>query len=103
MSTGDGIDVHPATSSEFPRVVVALSRAFFEDRIWRWLVPDDAQRRDSTRAFYSAFAKACWRHGAVYMAGSGVGARCGYRRATRRGGDVGGEAGGLAGGGSARS
>ena len=74
MSARDAIDVHPATLSELPHVITALSRAFFEDRIWRWLVPDDSQRPESTRAFYSVFAEACWPHGAVYLAGSGVGA-----------------------------
>lgn len=74
MSTRDTLDVHPAASSELPQVVTALSRAFFEDRIWQWLAPDDAQRRESTLGFYSLFAEACWPHGAVYVAGSGAGA-----------------------------
>ena len=70
----DAIEVHLATADELPQVGAVLGRAFFDDRIYRWLVPDDVQRRQSTRAFYSILAEACWPHGAVYVAGSAVGA-----------------------------
>ena len=74
MSSRDAIEVHLATADELPQVGAVLGRAFFDDRIYRWLVPDDVQRRQSTRAFYSILAEACWPHGAVYVAGSAVGA-----------------------------
>jgi len=67
-------DAHRATSSERPQVVTALCNAFFDDRIYRWLVPDDAQRRRSAAIFYSRFVDACWPHGGVYAAGAGAGA-----------------------------
>jgi len=51
-----------------------LCRAFFDDRIYRWSVPDDAQRRRSEAIFYSRFVDACWPHGEVYAAGGGAGA-----------------------------
>lgn len=74
MTTRDSIDARHASRDELPAVVAVLSRAFFGDRIYRWMVPDDAQRRHSARAFYSRFVDACWPHGEVHVAGSGLGA-----------------------------
>src|SRR6516225_9212627 len=75
VMTAAGVrDAHRATSSERPQVVTALCNAFVDDRICRWLVPDDAQRRRSTAIFYSRFVDACWPHGGVYAAGAGAGA-----------------------------
>lgn len=65
---------HIATSEERPQVVSAMCRAFVDERIYRWLVPDDAQRRRSAVAFYSRFVDACWPHGGVYTAAWGSGA-----------------------------
>jgi GNAT superfamily N-acetyltransferase len=74
MTAPDVMDAHRATSDERSDVVTALCRAFFDDRIYRWIVPDDAQRRRSAATFYSRFVDACWPHGEVYAAGGGVGA-----------------------------
>jgi GNAT superfamily N-acetyltransferase len=65
---------HPAISDERSQVVGTLCSAFFDDPIYRWLVPDDAQRRRSAAIFYSRFVEACWPHGGVYAAGVGAGA-----------------------------
>ncbi len=65
---------HPATLEERLQVVAALSEAFFEDRIYRWVVPDDEQRRRSVTSFYTRFVDACWPHGGVYAAAQGSGA-----------------------------
>jgi GNAT superfamily N-acetyltransferase len=65
---------HPATSEERSQVVSALCRAFFDDRIYRWLVPDDAQRRRSAETFYSRFVDTCWPHGGIYAAAQGLAA-----------------------------
>jgi GNAT superfamily N-acetyltransferase len=67
-------DPHVAISEERSLVVSALCHAFFDDRIYRWLVPNDAQRRRSAETFYSRFVDACWPHGAVYAAAQGLGA-----------------------------
>jgi GNAT superfamily N-acetyltransferase len=68
------IEAHPASSDERSQVVTALCSAFFDDPIYRWLVPNDAQRRRSAVVFYSRFADACWPHGGVYVAAQGWGA-----------------------------
>ena len=74
MSANLRLEAHHASYDELSDVVTALSHAFFEDRIYRWLVPDDMQRRRSAVMFYSRFVDACWPHGAVYTAGAGSGA-----------------------------
>lgn len=74
MTAADAMAAHRATADERAGVVTALCRAFFDDRIYRWLVPNDAQRRRSAAIFYSRFVDACWPHGEVYAAGDGVGA-----------------------------
>jgi GNAT superfamily N-acetyltransferase len=73
-STVDVMDAHRATPGERSQVVTTLCGAFFDDRIYRWVVPDDAQRRRSAAIFYSRFVDACWPHGGVYAAGAGAGA-----------------------------
>jgi GNAT superfamily N-acetyltransferase len=70
----DVIDAHRAREDERTQVVTALCRAFFEDRIFRWIVPNDDERRRSAAIFYSRFVEACWPHGEVHAAGAGAGA-----------------------------
>jgi GNAT superfamily N-acetyltransferase len=70
----DLVDAHRARTEERSQVVNALCRAFFEDRVYRWIIPDDDERRLSATIFYRRFVEACWAHGEVYAAGSGAGA-----------------------------
>jgi GNAT superfamily N-acetyltransferase len=74
MTAPEVMEAHRAISDERSQVVTALCSAMFDDRIYRWLVPNDAQRRRSTAVFYSRFVDACWPHGGVYAAGAGAGA-----------------------------
>jgi ribosomal protein S18 acetylase RimI-like enzyme len=72
--TRDMIDAHRAGEGERTQVVTALCRAFFEDRILRWIVPGDDERRRCAAIFYSRFVEACWPRGEVYAASAGAGA-----------------------------
>jgi GNAT superfamily N-acetyltransferase len=74
MTAAEMMEAHRAVSDERSQVVKTLASAFVDDRIYRWLVPDDAQRRRSATIFYSRVVDACWPHGAVYAAGAGAGA-----------------------------
>ena len=74
MTAAETTEPHRATSDERSQVVTTLCRAFLDDPIYRWLVPDDAQRRRSQAVFYAHFVDACWPHGGVYAAGAGAGA-----------------------------
>jgi len=74
MTAAEMMEAHRAVSDERSQVVKTLASAFFDDRIYRWLVPDDDERRRSAAIFYARFVDACWPHGAVYAAGAGAGA-----------------------------
>lgn len=74
MTAAEMMEAHPAVCDERSQVITTLCRAFFDDRIYRWLIPDDTQRRRSAVSFYSRFVDACWLHGGVYAAGGGAGA-----------------------------
>src|SRR6185295_15951243 len=63
MTAAGAMEAHRATGDQRSQVVTALCRAFFDDRIYRWSVPDGAQRRRSAALFYSRFVDACWPHG----------------------------------------
>lgn len=65
---------HQATDNERSDVVATLVTAFLTDRIYRWIVPDDKQRRRSAESFYSLLVDAYWPHGGVYAAGGCRGA-----------------------------
>jgi GNAT superfamily N-acetyltransferase len=63
-----------ATQPDLPAVVGVLSEAFFADRIFRWIVPDDEQRRRCGHLFYEVLVEAFWRDGEIWVAGAGKGA-----------------------------
>ncbi|KUI23378.1 hypothetical protein AU193_01085 [Mycobacterium sp. GA-1285] len=74
MATIDAERAHQATEDERSDVVATLVAAFVEDPIYRWIVPDDDQRRRSAESFYSLLVDAYWPHGGVYAAGGRTGA-----------------------------
>jgi GNAT superfamily N-acetyltransferase len=74
VTAAETVEAHRATSDERSNVVAALCNAFFDDRIYRWLVPEGDQRHRSAAIFYSRFVDACWPHGGVYAAAAGAGA-----------------------------
>src|ERR1700745_1032817 len=74
MTAAQVMEAHQAVAHERAQIVATLCSAFFDDRIYRWLVPDDAQRHRSAAIFYSRFVDACWPHGGVYAASAGAGA-----------------------------
>lgn len=65
---------HRATRDDLPAVVEVLSGAFFADRIFRWIVPDDEQRRRCAYLFYGLLVEAFWLHGEIRVTGAGKGA-----------------------------
>lgn len=47
--------VHKATADDVPRLAQALARAFYEDPVFNWLIPDDSERASRSErgfAFY---------------------------------------------------
>lgn len=60
------IDVRPARRNDVPDLAQVLGRAFREDPVFRWLVPDPHRRATALPGFFSAIA----RH--HHLAGGGV-------------------------------
>jgi GNAT superfamily N-acetyltransferase len=68
------MEAHAARFEERSQIVTTLCEAFFDDPVYRWLVPDDVQRRRSAVIFYSRFVDACWPHGGIYSVPGSLGA-----------------------------
>jgi ribosomal protein S18 acetylase RimI-like enzyme len=54
--------------------VAALGDAFHDDRVFRWISPDDNRRWMSTRSFFDLAVEAFAAHDGVYVAPGGAGA-----------------------------
>jgi GNAT superfamily N-acetyltransferase len=52
----------------------ALSGAFFDDPVFRWIYPDDDRRRAVLPGFFDVFTTAIGRQGASHAIGDGMGA-----------------------------
>ena len=60
------LSVRTATGDEISAVGGVLASAFYDDRMYKWIVPDDAQRARGGADFFTLFARACHPHNAVY-------------------------------------
>jgi ribosomal protein S18 acetylase RimI-like enzyme len=61
-----------AAPADVPRIGRTFARAFFDDPIMRWMLPDDGRRRDKLPGFFALFAATIQRHGEAYLAGAGA-------------------------------
>jgi GNAT superfamily N-acetyltransferase len=68
------IEVRRAGTADLPAAAAVLSRAFYDDRIFRWIIPDDERRAASVPAFFALFTEAFAPHDAVFTAAGGRGA-----------------------------
>lgn len=68
------IDIAPAVSADLPTLSRALGRAFHDDPVFEWVVPDAASRRARLPSVFAAFAEIYLPHEETYLAGDGVGA-----------------------------
>jgi GNAT superfamily N-acetyltransferase len=59
-----------------PAVAGALGRAFADDPLRRWLVPDDARRRAVLARFEATVVRCCLRYGEVHVTPDHLGAAC---------------------------
>jgi ribosomal protein S18 acetylase RimI-like enzyme len=66
--------VRTAGPGDAEHVAAALADGFYDDRIFRWITPDDARRAESTAALFRLAVAAFLPHGAVHIAGDGTGA-----------------------------
>jgi GNAT superfamily N-acetyltransferase len=66
--------VRKATQADVPRLSQALARAFYEDPVFKWLVPDDSERmRRSERGFAVFLRKVYLQHDECYTTEDVVG------------------------------
>jgi ribosomal protein S18 acetylase RimI-like enzyme len=56
----DGSDVRKATIEDVPRVVDAVARSFYDDPIFKWILPNDDQRLAKLRRGFALFARRIW-------------------------------------------
>jgi hypothetical protein len=66
--------VRKATPDDLPQISAALSRAFFDDPLMAWAIPDQERRRRLMPEFFALFTRAFLRHDQTYTAGDIVGA-----------------------------
>jgi GNAT superfamily N-acetyltransferase len=56
----DGSDVRKSTAADLTDVVEAVARSFYEDPIFRWIVPDDGRRPRQLERGFALFARRVW-------------------------------------------
>jgi GNAT superfamily N-acetyltransferase len=67
-------NLRKATVGDVPRLAHALARAFYDDPVFKWLVPNDAERiRRSARGFAFYLCKVYLPHEECYMTADGTG------------------------------
>lgn len=68
------MEIRTVTPADGPAVSRALSGAFYDDPVFRWIYPDDDRRRAVISPAFDLFGEAIGRHGVSHVAGDGVGA-----------------------------
>ena len=56
----DGSDVRKCTAADLTHVVGAVARSFYEDPIFKWIVPDDGRRLRQLERGFALFARQVW-------------------------------------------
>jgi hypothetical protein len=56
----EGSDVRKSTAADLTDVVEAVARSFYEDPIFRWIVPDDGRRPRQLERGFALFARRVW-------------------------------------------
>ncbi len=66
--------VSKATAAQAPAVVNALCRGFYDDPVFRWMVPDDKRRAALLPAFFAIFTEPFLAQGETYLTADASGA-----------------------------
>src|SRR6266516_5950539 len=72
--THHDVEIRTASIHDLARVAIALSRAFYDDPVFAWGLPDPDRRREVLPGFFTLFAGAFQRHGHVHRTADGTGA-----------------------------
>jgi GNAT superfamily N-acetyltransferase len=65
-------EIRKAVPEDLPELGSALSRAFLNDPLFVWAIPDDDLRQRLTLEFFTLYAKAFLRHDETYTTGGDV-------------------------------
>jgi ribosomal protein S18 acetylase RimI-like enzyme len=68
------VRIERAGARELPIVSETLGRAFFDDPVFAWVIPDEGERRRTIAEFFMLFARAVQPYDEICLADSGVGA-----------------------------
>lgn len=74
MKPSTTTDIAIAGIADVPTLSEALARAFQDDPVFAWVLPDANRRRQRLPAVFAAFAETYLPHGETYVAGDGAGA-----------------------------
>jgi GNAT superfamily N-acetyltransferase len=74
MTTTSTTTVRTVTPGDRTAVSRALSGAFYDDPVFRWIYPDADRRRAALPGFFDLFGEAIGRHGSSLVVGDGLGA-----------------------------
>ncbi len=74
MSTNSTIAIARAVPADAPTLGATLARAFQDDPVFGWIIPDAHRRAACLPAVFAAFAEAYLPHDETYVAGDGAGA-----------------------------
>lgn len=67
-------DIAPAVAADVPVLGEVLARAFQDDPVFAWIMPEATRRRACLPPMFAAFAEAYLPHGETYLAGDGAAA-----------------------------
>lgn len=73
MRHSETLTITRAEQEDAPALAGALSRAFQEDPVFRWVVPDGSRRRERLPSVFAAFVDLYLPYQATYLAGDGLG------------------------------
>lgn len=68
------VDIRTASRHDIARIARALSRAFLNDPVFVWAIPDEHRRLEVLPGFFTIFTAAFQRHGHVYRTVDGTAA-----------------------------
>ena len=68
------VGIRKAGPSDIPQISRVLARAFADDPVFAWVIPDESRRRRLLPALFALFANAVRHHDAMYIAGGAVAA-----------------------------
>jgi len=68
------VEIRTASIYDVARIAAALSRAFHDDPVFSWSIPEPDRRRAVSPGFFTIFTVALQRHDHVYRTADGTGA-----------------------------